>query len=170
MLREFDQLIGEMEFDGEREEATKAKAGRAKLADRLSAEEKAELRDRQGRVRERYRQRDRIRRARVNRAFVSAKLFGSRAVRKTAFYLVAAGLLATGSGLQDRQPDLRADQDAGQQEVQRGAIRIAVAFARTGRHEGTRPAILGEQRPRRCFGVLAEWPDPRRRRRHGRPT
>lgn len=99
VLREFDQLVGEMEFDGEREEAVRAKKGRDRLAARLSAEEKAELRHRQALARERYRQRDRIRRARVNRAFVAAKLFGSRTVRKTAFYLVAAGLLATGAGL-----------------------------------------------------------------------
>ena len=99
LLGEFDQLIGEMEADGERAEAAKARKGRDRLAARLSAEEKQDLRIWQGRVRERYRQRDRIRRARVNRAFLAAKLFAGREVRKAAFYLVAAGVLATGAGL-----------------------------------------------------------------------
>lgn len=99
LLREFDHLVDEMEFDGEREEAAKARKGRDRLAARLSIEERADLRARQGRVREHYRQRDRVRRARVNRAFVAAKVFGNRRIRKVAFYLVAVGLLATGAGL-----------------------------------------------------------------------
>lgn len=99
LLREFDHLVDEMEFDGEREEAATARKGRDRLAARLSIEEKADLRARQGRVRGRYRQRDRVRRARVNRAFVAAKIFGDRRIRKVAFYLVAVGLLATGAGL-----------------------------------------------------------------------
>ncbi|WP_293811133.1 hypothetical protein [uncultured Bosea sp.] len=99
LLGEFDRLIDEMKFDGDREEAAKARKGRERLAARLSVEEKADLRARQGRVRERYRQRDRVRRARVNRAFVAAKVFGDRRIRKAAFYLVAVGLFATGAGL-----------------------------------------------------------------------
>lgn len=99
LLGEFDRLVDEMEFDGEREEAAKARKSRERLAARLSAEEKADLRAWQGRIRERYRQRDRVRRARVNRAFVAAKVFGDRRIRKVAFYLVAVGLFATGVGL-----------------------------------------------------------------------
>ncbi|WP_420104478.1 hypothetical protein [Bosea sp. (in: a-proteobacteria)] len=99
LLREFDHLADEMTFDGEHEEAAKARKGRDRLAARLSVEEKADLRARQGRVREHYRQRDRVRRARVNRAFAAAKVFGDRRVRKVAFYAVAVGLLASGAGL-----------------------------------------------------------------------
>lgn len=99
LLAEFDHLIAEMEFDGEHEEAVKARRGRAQQAARLSAEEKLDLRTRQRRVREDYNRRDRIRRARVNRAFLAAKLFGGRDLRKAAFYLVAVGLLASGAGL-----------------------------------------------------------------------
>lgn len=99
LLGEFDRLVDEMEFDGEHEEAVKARKGRARVAARLSVEEKANLRARQDRVRERYRQRDRVRRARVNRAFVAAKVFGNRRIRKVAFCLVAVGLFATGAGL-----------------------------------------------------------------------
>lgn len=99
LLGEFDQLVAEMDADGERAEAAKARKGRARLAARLSAEEKEDLRARQGRVRERYRQRNRIRRARVNRAFIAAKLLAGREVRKVAFYLLAIGVLATGASL-----------------------------------------------------------------------
>jgi hypothetical protein len=99
LLREFDHLVAEMESDGERAEAAKARQGRARVAARLSTEEKEDLRTRQGRVRERYRQRDRIRRARVNRVFIAAGVFADPSVRKLAFYLVAAGALATGAGL-----------------------------------------------------------------------
>lgn len=99
LLGEFDRLVGEMKSDGEREEAVKARKGRDRVAARLSAEEKVDLRARQGRVRDRYRQRDRVRRARVNRAFGAAKIFGDRRIRTVAFYLVAAGLFATGAGL-----------------------------------------------------------------------
>jgi hypothetical protein len=99
LLREFDQMVAEMDADGERAEADKARKARARLAGRLSAEEKEDLRERQSRVRERYRKRDRIRRARVNRAFIAAGLFANRETRKAAFYLVAIGILATGAGL-----------------------------------------------------------------------
>jgi hypothetical protein len=99
LLGEFDRLVAEAEADGEREEAAKARQGRARVAARLSTEEKEDLRTRQGRVRERYRQRDRIRRARVNRVFIAAGVFADPSVRKLAFYLVAAGALATGAGL-----------------------------------------------------------------------
>lgn len=99
LLGEFDRLIAETEADGDREAAVKARKGRARLAARLTADEQKHLRERQNLVRSRYRQRDRIRRARVNRAFLAAKLFGGRELRKAAFYLVAVGLLATGAGL-----------------------------------------------------------------------
>lgn len=99
VLGEFDLLIAEMDADGERAEAAKARKGRARLAARLSVEERDDLRTRQDRVKSRYRQRDRIRRARVNRAFIAAKLFGTREIRKAAFYLVAIGVLAIGAGL-----------------------------------------------------------------------
>lgn len=99
VLGEYDRLVAEMEADGEREEAIKAKRVRNRLVAGLSTEEKGDLQARRRIVRERYRQRDRIRRARVNRAFLMAKLFGNRGVRKTAFYLVAVGMLATGTGL-----------------------------------------------------------------------
>ncbi|WP_139333906.1 hypothetical protein [Bosea sp. TND4EK4] len=99
LLNEFDHLIAEMDTDGEHAEAAKARKGRARLAARLSAEEKEDLRIRQGRVREHYRQRDRVRRARVNRAFIAAKLFAGREVRKAAFYLVTVGVIAAGAGL-----------------------------------------------------------------------
>ncbi|ODT23485.1 MAG: hypothetical protein ABS35_12785 [Kaistia sp. SCN 65-12] len=99
VLGEFDRLVDEMEADGEREEAAKARKGRDRVAARLSANERKELRERQNLVRSRYRQRDRIRRARVNRAFLVAKLFAGRDVRKAAFYMVAVGVLATGAGL-----------------------------------------------------------------------
>lgn len=99
VLGELDQFVAEMELDGEHEEAAKARKGRARQAARLSAEERDDLRARQGRVRENYRQRNRIRRARVNRAFIAAGLFAGRESRKAAFYLVAVGVLATGGGL-----------------------------------------------------------------------
>lgn len=99
LLGEFDRLVAEAEADGEREEAAKARQGRARVAARLTAEEQKDLRERQKLVRGRYRQRDRIRRARVNRAFLAARLFGSREVRRAAFYMVAVGVLATGAGL-----------------------------------------------------------------------
>jgi len=99
VLGELDQLVAEMELDGEHEEAVKARKGRARQAARLSAVERDDLRARQGRVRENYRQRNRIRRARVNRAFIAAGLFAGREGRKAAFYLVAVGVLATGAGL-----------------------------------------------------------------------
>ncbi|MFC5423282.1 relaxase/mobilization nuclease domain-containing protein [Bosea eneae] len=99
VLIEFDRMVAEMEADGEHAEAAKARKGRARLAARLSAEERDDLRTRQDSVKSRYRQRDRIRRARVNRAFIAAKLFGTREIRKAAFYLVAIGILATGAGL-----------------------------------------------------------------------
>lgn len=99
VLGEFNELIAEMEADGERAEAAKARKGRARLAARLSAEERDDLRTRQDSVKSRYRQRDRIRRARVNRAFIAAKLFASREVRKAAFYLMTVGVIATGAGL-----------------------------------------------------------------------
>ncbi|PZR80723.1 MAG: hypothetical protein DI537_39190 [Stutzerimonas stutzeri] len=99
VLFEFDRMVAEMEADGEREEAAKAKKGRARLDTRLSTLERDDLRARQKQVRDRYRQRDRIRRARVNRAFIAAGLFAGPGTRKAAFYLVAAGVLATGAGL-----------------------------------------------------------------------
>ncbi|WP_293800159.1 hypothetical protein [uncultured Bosea sp.] len=99
VLTEYDRLVAEMEADGEREEAIKAGKGRARLAARLSAEERDDLRARQMKVRGRYRQRDRIRRARVNRGFIAAKLFAGREIRKAVFYMVAVGVLATGAGL-----------------------------------------------------------------------
>ena len=99
LLGEFDRLIEEMDAAGEREEAAKAKVGRGRLAARLSAEESQTLKARQSDVRSRYRQRNRIRRARVNRSFVAAELFGSRKLRKVAFLLVSVGVLAVGGGL-----------------------------------------------------------------------
>lgn len=99
LLGEFDRLIEEMNAVGDREEAAKAKVGRTRLAARLSAEERQTLKARQSDVRGRYRQRNRIRRARVNRSFIAAKLFGSREVRKVAFLLVSVGVLAVGGGL-----------------------------------------------------------------------
>ncbi|MDP3600155.1 MAG: hypothetical protein Q8R85_03195 [Bosea sp. (in: a-proteobacteria)] len=99
LLGEFNRLVAETEADGEREEAAKARKGRDRVAARLSADEQKDLRERQNLVRSRYRQRDRIRRARVNRAFLAAKLFAGREIRKAAFYLVAVGVLATGAGL-----------------------------------------------------------------------
>ncbi len=99
LLGEFDRLIAETRADGRREEAAKAAGGRARIAAKLTADELGDLRERQKLVRDHYRQRDRIRRARVNRAFVAAKLFATREVRKAAFYLVAVGVLATGAGL-----------------------------------------------------------------------
>lgn len=99
LLDEFDRLVAETVADGDREDAAKARQGRARVAARLTAEEQKELRERQNLVRERYRQRNRVRRARVNRAFLAAKLFAGREVRKAAFYLVAVGALATGAGL-----------------------------------------------------------------------
>ncbi|MCP4616935.1 MAG: hypothetical protein GY844_10895 [Bradyrhizobium sp.] len=99
LLGEYDRLVAEMDADGEREEAIKARKGRARLATRLTAEEQKDLRERQKLVRERYRHRDRIRRARVNRSFIAAKLFAGPEIRKAAFYLVAIGVLATGAGL-----------------------------------------------------------------------
>lgn len=99
LLGEFDRLIAETDVDGEREEAAKARQGRARLAARLTAEEQKDLRERQKLVRARYRERDRVRRARVNRAFLAAKLFAGRDIRKAAFYMVAVGVLATGAGL-----------------------------------------------------------------------
>ena len=50
-------------------------------------------------MRERYRRRDRIRRARVNRFFIAAGVFANPKVRKLAFYLLAAGAMASGAGL-----------------------------------------------------------------------
>lgn len=99
LLGEFDRVVAEMASDGEYAEAAKARKSRARLAARLSAEEQRDLRERQKLVRNRYRQRARIRRARVNRAFIAAGLFAGREVRKAAFYLVAIGVLATGAGL-----------------------------------------------------------------------
>ncbi|MBA4222757.1 MAG: hypothetical protein C0458_18670 [Methylobacterium sp.] len=99
LLGEFDRLAAETDLDGEREEAAKARQGRDRLAARLTGEEQKDLRERQKLVRARYRERDRIRRARVNRAFVTAKLFAGRDIRKAAFYIVAVGVLATGAGL-----------------------------------------------------------------------
>lgn len=99
LLCEFDWLIAETQADGDREAASKAAKGRSRVASRLTAEELRDLSERQQLVRSRYRQRDRIRRARVNRAFIAAKLFASREVRKAAFYVVAIGVLATGAGL-----------------------------------------------------------------------
>lgn len=99
VLNEFDRLAEEMDAAGEREEAAKAKVGRARLAARLSAEECQSLKARQGKVRSRYQQRDRIRRARVNHAFIAARLFGSREVRKIAFLLISVGVLAVGGSL-----------------------------------------------------------------------
>lgn len=99
LLGEFDHLVAEMNADGERLEAAKARKGRARLAARLSAEEKEDLRLRQDRVKERYRQRNRIRRARVNRAFLAARLFADRDIRNAALYLSAVGVIMTGAGL-----------------------------------------------------------------------
>lgn len=99
LLGEFDCLVAETEAEGEREEAAKARKGRDRVAARLTTDEQKDLRERQNLVRSRYRQRDRIRRARVNRAFLAAKLFAGREIRKAAFYLVAVGVLATGAGL-----------------------------------------------------------------------
>lgn len=99
VLGEFDRLIDGLEADGERELAVKARKGRDRVAARLSTEERQELRARQNLVRSHYRQRDRIRRARVNRAFIAAGVFADPGVRKLAFYIVAAGALATGAGL-----------------------------------------------------------------------
>lgn len=99
LLEEFDRLIAEIDADGEHAGAAKARKGRDRLAARLSAEEKNELRARQSRVRDHYAQRNRIRRARVNRAFLAARLFADRDIRKAAFYLIAIGALATGAGL-----------------------------------------------------------------------
>ena len=99
LLGEFDRLVAETDADGDREEAAKARQGRDRLAARLTAEEQKDLRERQKFVRDRYRQRDRIRRARVNRAFLAARLFAGRDIRKAAFYMVAVGVLAAGAGL-----------------------------------------------------------------------
>lgn len=99
VLRDFDRLVDEMEADGEREEAAKARKGRDRVAARLSLDERKELHKRQNLVRSRYRQRDRIRRARVNRAFIAAGVFADPGIRKLAFYVVAVGALATGAGL-----------------------------------------------------------------------
>ncbi len=46
-----------------------------------------------------YRRRDRIRRARVARAFLMARVLGSRDVRRLAFFLAGAGAIMTGAGL-----------------------------------------------------------------------
>lgn len=46
-----------------------------------------------------YRRRDRIRRARVARAFLMARVLGSRDVRRFAFFLACAGAIMTGAGL-----------------------------------------------------------------------
>ncbi len=99
VLGEFDRLIREMEADGERDQADRAKAAKERTANRLTAEERTRLRQRQALVRERYRRRDRIRRARVNRFFIAAGVFANPEVRKLAFYLLAAGAMATGAGL-----------------------------------------------------------------------
>jgi len=99
LLGEFDRLIEEMDAAGDREEAAKAKVGRTRVAARLSAAESQSLKARQSDIRSRYRQRNRIRCARVNRSFIAAKLFGSPEVRKAAFLLVSVGVLAIGGGL-----------------------------------------------------------------------
>lgn len=99
VLNEFDRFTDEMDRDGQTEHAAKAKAAKAKLAFRLSEEDRLELRRRQTLVRERYRLRDRIRRARVNRAFLVAGLFAQRDVRRLAALLAAGAVLMTGAGL-----------------------------------------------------------------------
>lgn len=96
---EFDRFIEEAGPEADQEQARKARAAREKLAARLTAEEKFALRQRQMLVKAHYRERDRVRRARVNRAFIAAGVFADPGVRKLAFYLVAAGALATGAGL-----------------------------------------------------------------------
>lgn len=99
LLGEFDRLVDETQADDQKEQAERARKGRARVAAQLTTDDRKALRGRQALVRAKYRQRDRIRRARVNRAFIAAGVFADPAVRKLAFYLVAAGALATGAGL-----------------------------------------------------------------------
>ncbi|AMJ61599.1 hypothetical protein [Bosea sp. PAMC 26642] len=96
---EFDRFIGECEADGDTIVDAKAKAAKARLANRLSDQEGLELRNRQAAIRDRFRQRDRIRKARVNRAFLAARIFATPQMKKLVFFLAAGAAVLTGAGV-----------------------------------------------------------------------
>lgn len=99
VLREFDRLGAEMDLDGQAVRAKQIKAAGSKLAQRLSDTERRTLKERQIAIRQRYRLRDRLRRIRVQRAFLAAHILGSADTRKIAFVLAAGAIILTGAGL-----------------------------------------------------------------------
>lgn len=84
-----------MLFANEADRSDREKAGKARKRSAAWAEAKREIRS----IRAAYRARDRLRRQRVRMAFKIARILDTAVVRRTAFCLAAAGLLASGAGL-----------------------------------------------------------------------
>lgn len=98
VAREFDLFWKELAIDedGIAENDDRAKRVREKSRRPEIAVDPVEARVR---ILADYRRRDRIRRARVARAFLMARVLGSRDVRRLAFFLAGAGAIMTGAGL-----------------------------------------------------------------------
>ncbi len=93
------RMAAEAEADGQRQLAERLRVAREhdRLRRRQDLKRTAAVRKRA--IREAYARRDRIRRARVNRAFEAAGFFDRRSLRQSLFIVAGAGVLLGGGGL-----------------------------------------------------------------------
>ena len=96
---EFDLLTAEAKIDGQGDLAERLKKARARARDKRKSAIKATLKARRAEIRALFRQRDRIRRARIGRAFRAAHWIDNQGARKLAFLLASSAALIAGGGL-----------------------------------------------------------------------
>lgn len=96
---ELARLQVEAEIDGETDLADRLKLARMRVRDQRRAELAQTLKARRREIADTYRRRDRIRRARVNRAFRAAKWATAPAVKNLVFIAAAGAVALAGGGL-----------------------------------------------------------------------
>lgn len=96
---ELERLAAEAAMDDEIELSERLKRARIREKERRRADLRQTLKARRRQIADQYRRRDRIRRARVGRAFRAAKWAASPAIRKLAFLAGAGAIALSGGGL-----------------------------------------------------------------------
>jgi hypothetical protein len=96
---ELERMAAEAAMDGEIDLAKRLNRARLRKKERRRAELRQPLKARRRQIADQYRRRDRIRRARVGRAFRAAKWAASPAIRNLAFLAGAGAMALAGGGL-----------------------------------------------------------------------
>ena len=96
---ELSMFAREADLDGRSELAARLKKARAREREKRREGLRQTLKERRAEIVGLYRRRDRIRRARVNRAFAAARWLASPELRRLAFVAAAGAVILAGGGL-----------------------------------------------------------------------